>query len=64
MIPINPWPNPIFHDTGILIEGHRRLLFPNGQCAVAPDGQSMHGRRECCPALRPWDGLNCLSSCR
>jgi 2-iminobutanoate/2-iminopropanoate deaminase len=39
---INPWPNPIFHDAGILIEGHRRLLFLNGQCAVSPDGESLH----------------------
>lgn len=39
---INPWPNPVFHDAGVLIEGHRRLLFLNGQCAVSPEGQSMH----------------------
>jgi 2-iminobutanoate/2-iminopropanoate deaminase len=39
---INPWPNPIFHDAGLLIEGHRRLLFLNGQCAVSPDGESLH----------------------
>jgi 2-iminobutanoate/2-iminopropanoate deaminase len=39
---INPWTNPIFHDAGVLVEGSRRLLFLNGQCAVSPEGQSLH----------------------
>ena len=29
-------------DQGLLVEGHRRLLFVSGQCAVSPDGESLH----------------------
>ncbi|RFA25205.1 hypothetical protein CAI21_19740 [Alkalilimnicola ehrlichii] len=39
---VNPWPNPIFHDAGILVEDAKRLLFLNGQCAVSPQGESLY----------------------
>lgn len=29
--PVNPWTYPEGMDQGILVEGHRRLLFVSGQ---------------------------------
>ncbi|WP_049578620.1 RidA family protein [Nocardiopsis sp. SBT366] len=29
-------------DQGVLIEGHRRLLFVSGQCSVSATGESLH----------------------
>lgn len=39
---VNPWAWPGFFDAGVMIEGHRRILFLNGQAAVSAEGQSMH----------------------
>jgi enamine deaminase RidA (YjgF/YER057c/UK114 family) len=39
---VNPWTYPEGLDQGLLIEGHRRLLFVSGQCAVSADGESLH----------------------
>jgi 2-iminobutanoate/2-iminopropanoate deaminase len=39
---VNPWTYPEFLDAGVMIEGHRRLLFLNGQCAVSAEGESMY----------------------
>ncbi|MFC7328244.1 RidA family protein [Marinactinospora rubrisoli] len=39
---VNPWNYPEGFDQGVLIEGHRRLLFVSGQCAVSPEGESRH----------------------
>jgi enamine deaminase RidA (YjgF/YER057c/UK114 family) len=39
---VNPWTYPEGLDQGLLIEGHRRLLFVSGQCAVSPDGESLY----------------------
>ncbi|SIO87373.1 RidA family protein [Nocardiopsis sp. JB363] len=40
--PVNPWTYPEGMDQGILIEGHRRLLFVSGQCAVDAQGASLY----------------------
>lgn len=39
---VNPWTFPGFFDAGVMIEGHRRILFLNGQAAVSADGETMH----------------------
>ncbi|MFD3683983.1 RidA family protein [Nocardiopsis sp. NPDC058631] len=39
---VNPWTYPEGLDQGILVEGHQRLLFVSGQCAVSADGASLH----------------------
>jgi 2-iminobutanoate/2-iminopropanoate deaminase len=39
---VNPWTYPGFFDAGVMIEGHRRVLFLNGQAAVSAEGQTMH----------------------
>jgi enamine deaminase RidA (YjgF/YER057c/UK114 family) len=39
---VNPWTYPEFFDAGVMIEGHRRILFLNGQAAVSAEGQSMY----------------------
>ncbi|MFB8762220.1 RidA family protein [Nocardiopsis alba] len=39
---VNPWSYPEGLDQGILIEGHRRLLFVSGQCAVSAEGESLY----------------------
>ncbi|MFC4561067.1 RidA family protein [Nocardiopsis mangrovi] len=39
---VNPWNNPEGFDQGVLIEGHRRILFLSGQCSVSPAGASLY----------------------
>ena len=39
---VNPWTYPEGMDQGVLIEGHRRLLFVSGQCSVSAEGESTH----------------------
>ncbi|PSL00758.1 enamine deaminase RidA (YjgF/YER057c/UK114 family) [Murinocardiopsis flavida] len=39
---VNPWSYPEGLDQGVMIEGHRRLLFVSGQCSVSPEGESRH----------------------
>jgi 2-iminobutanoate/2-iminopropanoate deaminase len=39
---INPWSHPAFFDAGVMIEGHRRILFLNGQAAVSADVRPLH----------------------
>jgi 2-iminobutanoate/2-iminopropanoate deaminase len=39
---VNPWTYPEFFDAGVMIEGHCRILFLNGQAAVSAEGQSMY----------------------
>jgi len=39
---LNPWSYPEGMDQGVAISGFSQLVFVSGQCAVDPDGQSLH----------------------
>ncbi|MBO6724285.1 MAG: RidA family protein [Rhizobiaceae bacterium] len=39
---INPWSYPEGMDQGVEISNFSRLIFVSGQCAVGPDGSSLH----------------------
>ncbi|NEE02594.1 RidA family protein [Phytoactinopolyspora halotolerans] len=39
---VNPWTHPAFFDAGVMVEGHRRILFLNGQAAVSSEAETMH----------------------
>lgn len=39
---LNPWAYPEGMDQGVMISDFNRLVFVSGQCAVGPDGSSLH----------------------
>ncbi|QDY71691.1 RidA family protein [Qingshengfaniella alkalisoli] len=39
---LNPWTYPEGMDQGLMISDFNRLVFVSGQCAVGPDGASLH----------------------
>ncbi len=39
---LNPWSFPEGMDQGILISNFSQMVFVSGQCAVGPDGSSLH----------------------
>jgi 2-iminobutanoate/2-iminopropanoate deaminase len=54
---INPWTYPGSIDAGVMVEGPRRILFVNGQCAVSADGQPMHAGNMRAQALAAIDNI-------